>query len=113
MQECRIPVPRPGIEPVPPAVDARSSNHWTAREFPFFLLTLLYYCYFYIWITYNKDKKRKKVVTLTNYTACFYTIFINLTEVVSQITQLRFHALKEKKDDLSMKKEPLHNFSRS
>ena len=46
-------------------------------------------------------------MTLTNYTACFYTIFINLTEVVSQITQLRFHALKEKKDDLSMKKKPL------
>ena len=32
---------------------------------------------------------------------------INLTEVVSQITQLRFHALKEKKDDLCMKKKPL------
>ena len=27
-------VPRPGIEPVPPAVEARSLNHWTAREVP-------------------------------------------------------------------------------
>ena len=27
-------VPRPGIEPVPPAVEAQSPNHWTAREFP-------------------------------------------------------------------------------
>ena len=25
-------VPRPGIEPSPPAVEARSLNHWTARE---------------------------------------------------------------------------------
>ena len=30
---CRILVPRPGIEPVPPAVEARSPNHWTARVF--------------------------------------------------------------------------------
>ena len=25
---------RPGIEPVPLAVEARSLNHWTAREVP-------------------------------------------------------------------------------
>ena len=31
---CGILVPRPGIEPVPPAVEARSLNHWTAREVP-------------------------------------------------------------------------------
>ena len=32
-------VPRPEIEPVPPAVESWSPNHWTAREFPlmFFL----------------------------------------------------------------------------
>ena len=24
---------QPGIEPVPPAVETRSPNHWTAREF--------------------------------------------------------------------------------
>ena len=30
----RILVPRPGIEPQPLAVKARSPNHWTAREFP-------------------------------------------------------------------------------
>ena len=30
---CRmILVPRPGIKPVPPEVEARSLNHWTARE---------------------------------------------------------------------------------
>ena len=31
---CGILVLRPGIEPMPPAVEAWSSNHWTAREFP-------------------------------------------------------------------------------
>ena len=31
---CRILVPQPGIEPVPLAVEARSLNHWTTREFP-------------------------------------------------------------------------------
>ena len=30
--------PQPGIEPVPPAVEAWSPNHWTAREFPCILL---------------------------------------------------------------------------
>ena len=29
-------VPWPGIEPVPPAVEAWSFNHWTAREVPIF-----------------------------------------------------------------------------
>ena len=31
-------VPRPGIELVPPAVEAQSPNHWTAREVPPLLL---------------------------------------------------------------------------
>ena len=33
---------QPGIEPVPPAVEARSLNHWTTREVPpqFFLVVL-------------------------------------------------------------------------
>ena len=30
----RILVPRPGIEPGPPAVEAQSPNYWTTREFP-------------------------------------------------------------------------------
>ena len=29
-----ISVPPPGIEPVSPAVEARSPNHWTTGEFP-------------------------------------------------------------------------------
>ena len=31
---CGILVPLPGIEPAPPAVEAWSLNHWTAREVP-------------------------------------------------------------------------------
>ena len=31
---CGILVPRPGIKPVPPAVEAWSPNHWSSREFP-------------------------------------------------------------------------------
>ena len=31
---CGILVPRPGIEPAPPALEAQSLNHWTAREAP-------------------------------------------------------------------------------
>ena len=30
---CRIFVSQPGIEPVPPAVEAWSPNHWATREF--------------------------------------------------------------------------------
>ena len=29
---CGILVPRPGIEPAPPALKAQSLNRWTARE---------------------------------------------------------------------------------
>ena len=31
---CGILVPLPGIKPIPPAVEAQSPNHWTAREVP-------------------------------------------------------------------------------
>ena len=31
---CGILVPQPGIEPVPPAVEAQSLNHQTTREVP-------------------------------------------------------------------------------
>ena len=39
---CGILVPRPGIEPVPPAVEAQSLNHWTTREI------LKIYIYFFV-----------------------------------------------------------------
>ena len=31
---CGILVPQAGIEPVPPAIETQSSNHWTATEVP-------------------------------------------------------------------------------
>ena len=31
---CGILVPRPGIEPTPPALEVWSLNHWTTREVP-------------------------------------------------------------------------------
>ena len=31
---CGILVPRPGIEPMPPALEVQSPKHWTAREVP-------------------------------------------------------------------------------
>ena len=31
---CGILVPQPETEPLPPAMEAWSPNHWTAREFP-------------------------------------------------------------------------------
>ena len=31
---CGLLVPRPGIEPTPPALEAQSLNQWTAREVP-------------------------------------------------------------------------------
>ena len=51
---CGILVPTPGIKAVPPAVEAQSLNHWTAREVPlesnfkilFCIKTSLIYYYF-------------------------------------------------------------------
>ena len=39
---CRILVPQPGTEPVPPAVEAQSLNQWTTREFPRMAFSLSY-----------------------------------------------------------------------
>ena len=38
---CGILVPWPGVEPLPPAVEAWSPNHWTTREAPRTSLLLL------------------------------------------------------------------------
>ena len=45
---CGILVPWPGIRPVPPALEAWSLNHWTAREVPV-------YMYFYKCKIYNRQ----------------------------------------------------------
>ena len=41
---CRIPVPQPGIEPIPPAVETWGLNHWTARA-------VLSFAHFY-WVVF-------------------------------------------------------------
>ena len=35
LEACKILLPRPGIEPLPLAVEAQNPNHWTSREFPY------------------------------------------------------------------------------
>ena len=45
---CGILVPWPGVEPVPPKVEAQRLNHWTAKEVPKYL---------YFW---NRFKKKIK-----------------------------------------------------
>ena len=47
-QAYRILVPQLEIKPVPPALEARSPNHWTTREVPIF-----WYFYFHIKILKN------------------------------------------------------------
>ena len=44
---CGILVPRPGIKPTPPTVEAWSLNHWTAREVPMYVLYYVWECSFY------------------------------------------------------------------
>ena len=39
---CGLLVPQPGIEPVPPAVEAWSLNHWMAREVPVYVFPNLH-----------------------------------------------------------------------
>ena len=49
---CGILVPRPGIEPMPPALRAWSLNHWTASEVPsqlFFFLINSFILFIYFW----------------------------------------------------------------
>ena len=50
---CRILVPQPGIEPVPPALEMQSLNHWTTREVPVqFFGLFVCLIYFFIYIVY-------------------------------------------------------------
>ena len=53
---CKILVPWLGIDPVPPAVEVQSPNHWTAREFPGIILLISFFgllivCYVEIKLT--------------------------------------------------------------
>ena len=60
---CGIIVPWPGIEPVQPAVEAQSPNHWTTREFPpifQFLIRILLRQYQWKWKITDWIIKMKK-----------------------------------------------------
>ena len=37
-------VPQPGVEPEPPAVKARSLNHWSIREVPGYMCFKIAFC---------------------------------------------------------------------
>ena len=50
---CEILVPRPGIEPVHPAVEAQSPNRWTTREVPKDTLFNINCCFVNIDLTAN------------------------------------------------------------
>ena len=57
---CGILVPQPGIEPLLPAVEAQSFNHWTAREVPIqqiLYVTLTMYCsHIMVTVEVHRDK---------------------------------------------------------
>ena len=47
---CRILVPRPGMEPTPPAVEAQSPNYWTARQVPPFWNLVVVQLLTHVWV---------------------------------------------------------------
>ena len=54
---CKILVPWPGIEPMPPALEAQSLNHWTAREvLPFFFWSIFSEKSYYNAFLFSKNK---------------------------------------------------------
>ena len=58
---CGILVPRPGIEPTPPAVEAWIFNHWTTSEV---LLCILFEMWVWIWNNSSFSKRRKASFSL-------------------------------------------------
>ena len=65
LAECEILVLWPGLEPVPPAVEVQSLNHWTARDAPLLLF---------------KCKKKKKITVnclkFTIYEVIFFMLWL-------------------------------------
>ena len=72
---------QPGIEPVPPAVEAQSPNHWTTREFSM--------CIIIIYLPAQISKKRKKIkrnIHTSNKKSDFCTHFNVCISMTSQNT---------------------------
>ena len=65
-------MPRPGIEPAPPALEAWSLNHWTTREVPLVLLfkncsgysRFFLFSYTFQNQVVNSSKKKKKAAVI-------------------------------------------------
>ena len=66
---CGILVPRPGIKPMPPAVEAWSPNHWTAREFP---STILFWFPISFVIGFEIKKNKASNFVLLKIVFCFF-----------------------------------------
>ena len=65
---CGILVPRPGIEPVSPALEAQNLNHWTISEVLkdfFFLTELICVLESHLWPKVTESLKRKESGLLT------------------------------------------------
>ena len=59
---CGILVPRPGTDPGPSAVRARSPNHWAAREFPRFKILSLWYLDTHLPQRWVKGRKSRDIM---------------------------------------------------
>ena len=66
-EACGILVPQPGVEPMPPAVEAWSLSHWTTREVPGVLLSI--------------SKIKFSVYFLTIWISSSHPVFWNFMEV--------------------------------
>ena len=84
MWESRILVPWPGIEPVPPAVEVRSPNHWTTKESLYMMsilwnLLFLVACYIIIFQECSKHisllhAKSYLKLLVSVYSLCYYIL---------------------------------------
>ena len=73
---CRIIVPLPGIELMPPTLEAQSHNHWAAREVPILIFYYLFYkIYRYSWTfdgsIHNFSTLEKQYAFSRNHTSHF------------------------------------------
>ena len=70
---CGILVPQPGIEPVPPTVEVRCLNHWTAREVPLLsslaqwfhshVFFFLWFFKYFLWLNIFNISTSQKLLT--------------------------------------------------
>ena len=80
---CGLLVPQPGIELVPPVVEAQSPNHWTAREFPSFFLKMFLFTapntrFFPLRATTDPIYSWIQLYTGNNINICIHSYLFNL-----------------------------------